>query len=126
MASSCARADSGWMLGNDSSLRESGQALEQADQRGGGVTVPGSVQEAFRCCTQEHGLLGNTGDRWTVGPDDLRGLFQLWSFPPAHNIHTHAHINTYLRVCMLMYKFWSFEIYMMNLFIKQILKNGWT
>jgi len=41
-----------------------------------GVTVPGGVQETFRCCTEECGLVGNTGNRWTVGLDDLRGLFQ--------------------------------------------------
>ena len=34
-------------------LRESGQALEQTAQEGGEVTVPGGVQEAFRCCTED-------------------------------------------------------------------------
>ena len=29
-------------------------------------------------CTEGHGLVGNTGDGWTVGLDDLRGLFQPW------------------------------------------------
>ena len=70
MASSCARGDSGWMLGNTSS--KSGQVLEWAAQEGGRVTDPCSVQETFRCCTEEHGLVGNIGDRWM---DDLGGLF---------------------------------------------------
>jgi len=47
MASSCARGDSGWMLGNTSS--KSGQVLEWAAQGGGRVTDPGVVQETFRC-----------------------------------------------------------------------------
>ena len=49
-----------------------------AAQGGGGVTVPGGVQEVFRCCAEGHGLVGNTGDRWTVGLDDLFRLFQPW------------------------------------------------
>ena len=32
--------------------------LKQVVQRGGGVTVPGGVQETFRCCTEGHGLVG--------------------------------------------------------------------
>jgi len=36
----------------------SGQVVEQAAQRGGGVTIPGGVQEVFRCCTEGHGLVG--------------------------------------------------------------------
>ena len=47
-------------------------------QGSGGVTVPGDVQEAFGCCTEGYGLVGNIGDRWTVGLDDLRGLFKPW------------------------------------------------
>jgi len=27
-------------------------------QGGGGVTIPGSVQGMFRCCTKRHGLVG--------------------------------------------------------------------
>jgi len=56
---------------------ETGNALEQAAQ-GGGVTIPGGVQEAFRCCTEGCGLVGSTGDRWVVGLDDVRGLLQPW------------------------------------------------
>ena len=41
---------------------------------------PWSIQETFRCCTEGHGLVVNTGDRWTVGLDDLGGLFQCWWF----------------------------------------------
>ena len=52
--------------------------LAKAAQGGGGVTIPGGAQEKFRCCTEGHGLVGNIGDRWMVGLDDLRGLFQPW------------------------------------------------
>jgi len=42
--------DSGWTLGNTSSPREwSGTGM--AARGGDGVTVPGGVQEMFRCCT---------------------------------------------------------------------------
>ena len=44
-------------------LQKSVQVLEWAAQGGGGVTVPGSVQETFRCCTEGHGLVGNIGGR---------------------------------------------------------------
>ena len=44
-------------------LQKSVQVLEWAAQGGGGVTVPGSVQETFRCCTEGHGLAGNIGGR---------------------------------------------------------------
>jgi len=50
--------------------------LVQAAQGSDGVVVPGGVQEAFRCCTEGHGLVGNIGDRWTVGLDDLQAFFQ--------------------------------------------------
>ena len=36
--------------------------LEWAAQGGGGVTVSEGVQETFRCCTEGHGLVGNTDD----------------------------------------------------------------
>jgi len=36
-------------------LRKSGSALAQPAQRGGGVTVPGGVQETRRCGTEGHG-----------------------------------------------------------------------
>jgi len=52
--------------------------LERAAQGGGGVAVPGGVEETFRCCTEGCGLVENTGDRWLVGLDDLGGLFQAW------------------------------------------------
>ena len=52
--------------------------LEQAAQGGGGVTDPGGVQETFRCHTEGHGLVGNIGEKWKVGLDDVRGLFQPW------------------------------------------------
>ena len=50
--------------------------LEWAAQGGGGVTNPGGVQGMFRCCVEGRGLVGNIGDRWKVGLDDLVGLFQ--------------------------------------------------
>ena len=52
--------------------------LEWTAQGGGGVTVSGGFQETFRCCTEGHGLVGAIGDRWTLGLDDLGGLFQPW------------------------------------------------
>ena len=76
MASSHARGDSGWMLGNNSSPREwSGAGMDCPG--GGGVTIPGGVQQAFRCCTEGRGLVGNIGGRWMVGLGDLRGLSNL-------------------------------------------------
>jgi len=51
-------------------IRKSGEALTQAAQGGGGVTVPGDVQEMWRCGTEGCGLVGRV-----VGLD-LRGLFQ--------------------------------------------------
>jgi len=35
-------------------LRKSGNALAQATQGGGGVTIPGGVQQEGRCGTEEH------------------------------------------------------------------------
>ena len=55
-----------------------GQALAWAAQADGGVTVPGGVQEMFRCCSEGRGLVGYIGDRWMAGLDDLRDLFQPW------------------------------------------------
>ena len=78
MASSCTRGDSGQECQEQFLLQKSGQALGRAAQGGGGVTVPGGVQEAFRCCTEGHGLVGNIGNRWTVELDDLGGVFQPW------------------------------------------------
>ena len=36
----------------------------------------GGVQGMFRCCVEEHGLERTIGDKWTLGLDDLVGLFQ--------------------------------------------------
>ena len=52
------------------------QALDWTAQGGDGVTILEDVQATFRCCTNGQGLLGNIGDRWTVGLDNLGGLFQ--------------------------------------------------
>ena len=46
--------------------------MAEAAQSGGGVTVPGSVQEQRHCETWSVGLMGLVG----VGFEDLRGLFQ--------------------------------------------------
>jgi len=61
MASSCARrVQFGcWEI---ILLRESGQALEWAAQRGGRVTEPGGVQGTFGCCVEGHGLVRTTSD----------------------------------------------------------------
>ncbi|KAK4828861.1 hypothetical protein QYF61_000989 [Mycteria americana] len=40
------------------SLLKGGQALEQAAQRGGAITIPGGVQKTCRCGTSGHGLVG--------------------------------------------------------------------
>ena len=52
------------------------QALEQAAQGGGGVTVPGGVQTTCRCGTSGYGLVGTMvlGGWWDS--NDLTGLFQ--------------------------------------------------
>ena len=49
--------------------------MEQVSQGGNGVTVPGGVQETWRCGTEGHDLVSSVGGRWMVGPDDLRVLF---------------------------------------------------
>ena len=59
MASSCSRGDLGCTLGK--LLQDSGQAVAWTAQGDGEVTVPGGVQEMFRCCTEGHGLLGTIG-----------------------------------------------------------------
>jgi len=51
--------------------------LKCVAQGGDRVTDPGGVQETFKCCTEGHGLVGDTGDRWTAGLD-LGGFFQPW------------------------------------------------
>ena len=48
--------------------------MAQAAQGGGGVTVPGGVQEPCRCDTVGRGEWYD-GDGLTVGLDDLSGLF---------------------------------------------------
>ena len=35
----------------------SNEVLEKAAQGGGGIIVPGGVQETFRCCTKGHDLV---------------------------------------------------------------------
>ncbi len=76
MASSCIREDSGWTLGK--TCPKEWSVLEWAAREGCGVIIPGGVQETFRHYTEEHGLVGNTGDRWKVGLDDLGDLYLPW------------------------------------------------
>jgi len=52
--------------------------LEWAAQGAGGITDPGGIQGTFRHCAEGHGLMRTVADGWTVGLDDLRGLFQPW------------------------------------------------
>ena len=47
--------------------------MAQAAQGGGGVTIPITIQEPWRCGTKKRGQWGWVG----VGFGDLRGLFQL-------------------------------------------------
>jgi len=59
------------------SLREwSGTGM--AAQGGGGVAIPGSVQEAYGLGATRYGLVayGSNGNGRMVGPDDLVGPFQ--------------------------------------------------
>ena len=66
MASSCTREDSGWTLGNTTSLKGwSGTGM--AAQGGGGVTNPGGVQGTFGCCAEGHGLARTIGEVQTNG-----------------------------------------------------------
>lgn len=78
-ASSWARKVSGWMWGKNSYLRVI-QALEWASQEGVWITIPGGIQEEFRCCTKEDGLEGNIVGMWMVRLDVLGVVFQLWRF----------------------------------------------
>ena len=73
MALSYTRGGSGWILGKI--LRKKDEALAQAAQGGGGVTVPGGVQEPWRCGTEGRGLWARWG--WAGG---WTGWSQ-WSFP---------------------------------------------
>jgi len=40
-------------------LRKCSEAVAQAAQSGGGITIPGGVQELCGCGTEGHGLVGN-------------------------------------------------------------------
>jgi len=49
-----------------------GQALEQAAQRGAGVTIPGGIGKTNGCDTEGRGLvMGLHSVSMMVGPDDL-------------------------------------------------------
>jgi len=65
---------SGWILGKISSLKE---------QSGTGMGCPGSwwSHQTWKCLDivlRKEVQWRNTGGRWTVGFDDLGGLFQPW------------------------------------------------
>ena len=53
MASSCARGDSGWMLGRTSSPKKWSDT-DTAAQGGGDVTIPRGVPEPWGCGTKGH------------------------------------------------------------------------
>lgn len=55
-------------------LRMNGNALAQAAQRGGAVTITRSVLEPQRCGTED--TVHTVGDDLMVGLNDLSGLFQ--------------------------------------------------
>lgn len=50
--------------------------LDRAAQGAGGIAIPESVSEIFRCCTKGSGLV--EAYWWTVGLDDFGGFFQPW------------------------------------------------
>jgi len=54
-------------------LTKSINAVKQAVQGSGGVTIPRRVQETWRCSIE---VSGHGGDGLMVGLDDFRGLFQ--------------------------------------------------
>ena len=77
MASSCTREDSGWTLGNTTSLKEwSGTGMGCHSSGGGGVTDPGGVERTFGFCVEGHGLARTIGEGQMVGLDDPVSLFQ--------------------------------------------------
>ena len=49
------------------------EAVAQAAQGGGGVTIPGGVQELCRCGTEGHS--GHGEDGLMAGLGDLKGLY---------------------------------------------------
>jgi len=69
MASSCSRGGSGWILRK--TFQKERCCSGTAAQGGGGVTVPGGVQELCRCGTE-----GRGDGRWMFGLSYLRGLSQ--------------------------------------------------
>ena len=77
-ASSCTGGHSGWVLGTASP--KNGGAVAWTAQGGGAVTIPGGVQEPWRCGTWGHGQwVGwvGLGVGWVgVGLGDLGGLLQ--------------------------------------------------
>lgn len=52
-----------------------------AAQGGDGDTIPGGAQETHRFCVEEHSLVGNICDRWTLELDDLWMSFPTSAIP---------------------------------------------
>lgn len=76
-------------LGRQKFLRKSGEAQEQTAQGSAGVTsIPGGVEEAGRCGTEERGLLDVVVLSWTRSPlvffSSLN--YPLLSFGPHHSV----------------------------------------
>ena len=61
----------GWILGI---VRKSSEAVAQAAQGGGAVTIPGGVQEPHGCGTERRG-------QWAWWGGLTVGLGDLWSLP---------------------------------------------
>lgn len=61
-------------------FQNSGQALKEAAQGGGGITVPGNAQKLYGCGTEGYDLMGKIDGRWTAGLGNLVGLFQHLQF----------------------------------------------
>ena len=74
MASSCASEGSGWVLGRKFFSRRVVRQWHSCPDCGR-VTIPGGVQEPWRCCTEGHSQWAWC--EWAgIGLYDLTGLFQ--------------------------------------------------
>jgi len=78
----------------------SGQALEQAAQGGGGVTIPGSVQETCSCGTLGHGLVGMVVLGWQLDLMSLEIFSNLWFYDKVHNLEIFIFARRIFFSCM--------------------------